>query len=150
MKYLNLVNTIRKSSDYKKDEKYYNNLLGTKNVKNAIENAEKLQRDLTRRYQDRVEEAIIREKLEIAEKLEKDINERNTEAKTKAIIVETLTPNISECGGNFISSWQLEAMIKQQSKSFIIFDVRSKEDFQNSHIKHVSCVNIPEDTLKAG
>jgi hypothetical protein len=153
MKYLNLVNTIRKSSDYRKDEKYYNNLLGTKNVKNAIENAEILQKDLNRRYEDRAEEAVIRdkfEKLEAREKLEKEAKDRFVEEKTKAITVETLTTNLSGFQGDFISSWQLEAMIKQQSTSFIIFDVRSKEDFKISHIKHPNCVSIPEDTLKPG
>ena len=153
MKYLNLVSTIRKSFDYKKDEKYFNNLLGMKNVKNAIENAEKLQKDLQRRYDDRAEEAIIKdkfEKLEVRDKLEKEAKERHAEEKSKAITVSTLTTNLSGLDGDFISSWQLEAMIKQKATSFIIFDVRSTEDFKNSHIQHSSCVSIPENAVKPG
>ena len=91
------------------------------------------------------------EKLEAREKLEKEAKDRFVAEKTKAITVETLiTTNLSGFQGDFISSWQLEAMIKQQSTSFIIFDVRSKEDFKISHIKHPNCVSIPEDTLKPG
>lgn len=153
MKYLNLVNTIRKTSDYRKDEKYFNNLLGAKNVKNAIENAENLQKDLQRRYEDRAEEISVRKKLEqleIKEKQEKDaLKEEKIEEKIKKQNEEhaNLSNNFDS---NVISSWQLESMIKQQSTSFIIFDVRSKEDFQNSHIKHPNCVSIPEDLLKPG
>lgn len=148
MKYLNLVNTIRKSPEYKKDEKFFNNLLGTKNVRNAIENAENLQKDLQRRYDDRAEELVIREKLEIKEKQEKEAKEKQIEEKSTN--VEAYSPNFPSVDGGFISSWQLEAMIKQKSTSFIIFDVRSKEDFENSHIKHPNCVSIPEDKLKPG
>lgn len=154
MKYLNLVNTIRKSADYKKDEKYYNNLLGPKNVRNAIENAENLQKDLQRRYDDRAEEALIREKLEkleIREKEEKEIKAKQIEERAKTLDVNAHPLSSSNYSDNvFISSWQLEAMIKQKSTSFIIFDVRSKEDFENSHIKHPNCVSIPEDKLKPG
>lgn len=148
MKYLNLVNTIRKSPEYKKDEKFFNNLLGTKNVRNAIENAENLQKDLQRRYDDRAEELVIREKLEIKEKQEKEAKEKQIEEKSTN--VEAYSPNFPSVDGGFISSWQLEAMIKQKSTSFIIFDVRPKEDFENSHIKHPNCVSIPEDKLKPG
>lgn len=151
MKYLNLVNTIRKSSEYKKDEKYFNNLLGKKNVRNAIENAENLHKDLQRRYDDRAEELVIREKfekLEIKEKQEKEAKEKQIEEKSTN--VEAYSTNFPSVDGGFISSWQLEAMIKQKSTSFIIFDVRSKEDFENSHIKHPNCVSIPEDKLKPG
>ncbi|XP_057371532.1 ubiquitin carboxyl-terminal hydrolase 8-like [Daphnia carinata] len=151
MKYLNLVNTIRKSADYKKDEKYYNNLLGPKNVRNAIENAENLQKDLQRRYDDRAEEALIREKLEKLERKEKqDKEDKEKQIKEKATNIELYSTNFPSIDGGFISSWQLEAMIKQKSTSFIIFDVRSKEDFENSHIKHPNCVSIPEDKLKPG
>lgn len=151
MKYLNLVNTIRKSPDYRKDEKYFNELLGTKNVRNAIENAENLQKDLQQRYDDRAEELVIRqkfEKLEMKEKQEQEAKEKQKEE--KAISPEVYSTNLLCLDDKFISSWQLDAMIKQKSTSFIIFDVRSEEDFKNSHIKHPNCVSIPEDKLKPG
>ena len=152
MKYLNLVNTIRKSADYRKDEKYYNNLLGPKNVRNAIENAEKLQKELQKRYEDRAEEALVRKKLEqleIREQQEKEAKAKQVEEKKKTVDLQS--PHFSNSVDNiYISSWQLEAMIKQKSTSFIIFDVRSKEDFDISHIKHPNCVSIPEDKLKPG
>lgn len=155
MKYLNLVSSIRKTTDYRKDEKFYNNLLGTKNVQGAIENCEKLQKDLQRRYADREEENKLRlklQQLDIMEDKENQLNKKsveNEEAKSnnstdvqKQVPIPTPT--------NIISTWEFDAMIKQKSTSFVIFDVRSKEDFAASHIKHLNCFSIPEDTLKPG
>ena len=154
MKYLNLVNTIRKSPDYKINEKEFNHRLGPKNVRDAIENAEKLQKDLQRRYDNKADEISAKQKLEaleLKEKQEKEAKEKKAEENAKAKVIQHQFPsNLPDIDGVFISSWQLAAMIKQQSTSFIIFDVRSKEDFDKSHIKHPSCISIPEDKLKAG
>ena len=151
MKYLNVVSTIRKTADYRKDEKYFNDYLGSKNVKNAIDNAEVLQRELKKRYDDRAEEMDVKmklEKLEIKEKQEKAAKDKLIEEKSKSNGSINL-PDPSKFDEN-MSSWQLETMMKQKSTSFLIFDVRSKEDFEKSHINHSNCISIPEDILKPG
>lgn len=153
MKYLNLVSLIRKTPDYRKDEKYFNQMLGTKNVASAIENAEILQEELVHRYSDRAEEASVREKLAMLdlqeqeankakEKEDKEKNLRKTEDEEKA-----KNPLLPE---NVISSWNLDTIIKQKSTSFVIFDVRQSEEFKESHIKHPSCFSIPEEILRPG
>lgn len=151
VKYLNVVSTIRNTPEYKNNEKVYNDSLGKKNIRDAIENAEKLNQELRRRYEDRAEKIFITQKLEkqdINERFEKKaLEEKLTEKNTKHLQPEYVSDNLDS---KTISSWELEAMIKQQSTSFIIFDVRSKEDFENSHIMHQNCVSIPEDKLKAG
>lgn len=153
MKYMNLVSIIRKTPDYRKDEKYFNTLLGPKNVYSAIENAEKLQKELHKRYTDRAEESEARErlaKLDLREQKEREAKEQQAKeklAKEKEALEKEKTPPVPD---DVISSWSLDGMIKQKSTSFIIFDVRSREDFKESHIKHPNCLSIPEDILKPG
>jgi ubiquitin carboxyl-terminal hydrolase 8 len=160
MKYLNLVSSIRKTADYRRDEKFYNNLLGTKNVQSAIENCEKLQKNLQRRYADREEENRLRlklQQLDIKDKLEDEAKEKRLKEKSKeneetnsksSLDVHKQVP--SSTPTNIISTWEFDSMIKQKSTSFVIFDVRSREDFAASHIKHPNCFSIPEGILKPG
>lgn len=154
MRYLNLVSTIKKLPEYRKDERYYKNLLGVKNVQKAISSAEALNEELSKRYQLREEEKLLRDKLESRGRI---VNER-----LSTLLIESKEPSTSKDKSNdlddpaapddptVINSWNLEAMIKQKSRSFIIFDVRSAEDFASSHIKHPTCFSIPEDILKPG
>ena len=150
MKFMNLVSIIRKTTEYRSDEKFFNTLLGTKNVYLAIENAEKLQKELHQRYSDKAEEAMVREKLAKLELQEQQALEQEALEKVlkeKEALERERNPPVPE---DIISSWNLDGLIKQKSTSFIIFDVRSREDFQVSHIKHPNCLSIPEDILKPG
>ena len=161
MKYLNIVSSLRKTPDYRKDEKFYKNMLGPKNVQSAIEHCEKLQKDLNRRYKDKQEEAMLRLKLQELDnndKLEDEANEKRL--KEKSVENVSLKPEnssnrinnkeVKPTTTNMITTWELTAMIKQRSTSFIIFDVRSREDYAASHINHQNCLSIPEDLLKPG
>lgn len=151
MKYLNIVSIMKKLPDFKKDEKFYTQLLGPKNVCNAIAKAEALNTDLRLRYQLREEK-----------KIEKLKREQTTEKKptSTAKPQEDQSVKINTCGisrdstiienQTTISSWGLDTMIKQKSKSFMIFDVRSAVDFEKSHIKHSNCCSVPEEILKPG
>lgn len=153
MKYLNLVSLIRKTPDYRKDEKFFNQLLGTKNVASAIENAEILQEELVRRYSDRAEEASVREKLAMLDLQEQEANqvkEKEDKEKLQKKREDEEKGKIPPLPDNVMSSWNLDAIIKQKSTSFVIFDVRPSEEFKESHIKHPSCFSVPEEILRPG
>jgi len=153
MKYLNLVSVIRKTPDYRKDEKYFNQLLGTKNVASAIENAEILQKELVVRYSDRAEEASVREKLATLDLQEQEANKAKEKEDIEKMLKKTEDEEKSKIPPlpeNVISTWNLDTIIKQKSTSFVIFDVRHSDEFKESHIKHPSCFSIPEEILKPG
>ena len=153
MKYMNLVSCIRKLPDYRKEKDYFNKLLSPKRVHSAITFAEDLQKVLQQRYHDKMEKKEVAKKFEamelklVQEREEKERREREIkekEAKEVAVI-----PSKEEAV-NTISSWALKSLIDQKSTSFIIFDVRSQEDFANSRISHPNCYNIPEKEIKPG
>lgn len=153
LKYLNVISVIRKTPDYSKDSKYYDNLIGSKNALEAINKAEELQKELIRRYSDRAEEALVKEKLaqlDLQEEEEKKIKEKQAKEATLKENKEKEREKTPPLPDDEISSWNLDGIIKQKSTSFIIFDVRSSEDFNNSHIKHPNCFSVPEETLKPG
>jgi len=144
MKYLNLVSCIKKTQLYRSDEKYYKDILVPRNVKQAIEYAENLQKKLLKEFERRHEESIVRkhlEDLEVAERKSKSEKSKgNIEPTSKDKSVE------DDC----ISTWALDSLIKKQTDSFIIFDVRSSQDFEDSHIKHPNLYSIPQEILRAG
>ena len=147
MRYLNLVSCIKKTKEYRKDDKYYKGILGPKNVKQAIEYAENLQKRLEKEFERREEESIVRkhlEDLEVAEQFKKNEGSKR--------ILEPLPTTTGDklVGGNCISTWNLDSIMKAQSDSFIIFDVRSSKDFEESHIKHSNVYSIPQEKLRAG
>ena len=49
MKYFNVVTFLKKSADYKKQKAYFDDLLGVKNLLQAIDRAEKLSESLKER-----------------------------------------------------------------------------------------------------
>lgn len=145
VKYMNLVSHIRKTADYRKEEKRYKSLLVPSKVKSAIEKAERLQRELIRRYQDKsLEEETVNSlaKLEIKNTPEPGPAEKIEE--------ESLPEPPPSDQAASLTTWQLESMINQQSTSFIIFDCRSKQDYNKSHINHPKCYSIPEEVIKPG
>ena len=143
---MNLINCIRKTPLYQGDEEYYNDLIGKKNVKQAIQYAERLNARIQENYNFKKELAMRNlSKLDIKDKPEQNVIKT---VKKNPENEEDLNQLVN--GSNTISSWDLDILIKKKSESFIIFDVRTKQDFENSHIKHPCCCNIPEDKLKAG
>jgi len=152
MKYLNLVSCIKKTPLYRGNEKYYQSILGPKNVKQAIEYAEKLQNRLQEEIDRREEEAIIRKRLEDLD-IEKQlqIKMKNSEDRSEGKVpLSSKATEDKSVDDKCISTWTLDSLMKSKTKSFVIFDVRSSKDFEESHIKHPNVYSIPEDKLKPG
>lgn len=75
MKYFNVVTFLKKTADYKKQKAYFDDLLGSKNLMQAIDRAEKLSEGLKERYERQEAEAIA-SKLPSLDSLEKKDDEK--------------------------------------------------------------------------
>ncbi|KAL4216469.1 Ubiquitin carboxyl-terminal hydrolase 8 [Mactra antiquata] len=159
MKYFNVVTTLKKSNDYKKQKAYYDDLLGSKNLLAAIDKAEELSTSLKERY-DLVEAESVANKLSKLDKLNqdkvdddttsKDTSDKSTLKPSDDVNTETSQEPVVTSNPGVISSTQLYNLLDDRDSQLIIMDVRSIEDFQESRINYKNIINVPSTAIKPG
>ena len=141
MKYLELVQRIKILADYKKDPKYYNEMLGgQKPFIEALEQAEVLSNSIKAKIEDHEKEQS--KKLRDAEK-ERSEKEKKLEAKK-----EEEEKDKAEGKDYLMTPIDLYHLMEKKSEVFLILDIRPAKDYQASHMKHPYSINIPQDQLK--
>ncbi|XP_023221756.1 ubiquitin carboxyl-terminal hydrolase 8-like [Centruroides sculpturatus] len=149
MRYLAFYKTLRNTYKSKSDMKNIFDLL-QKNGALAIGRAEKLQNNLIHRYDNLMtSKSLSNEKtvetLKITDDDKKDdkvlINTQNS------IKNDTITDKEIN---DSVSSLELFDFMEKSGIPLLILDVRSSTEYENSHIKYDSCLNIPKEILKPG
>ncbi|CAK8674390.1 unnamed protein product [Clavelina lepadiformis] len=139
MRYADALSKIRKSKEFQQDAKHYNTLFGKSKLLTAIENAEKLSESLKKRYQKKGEKEA-KTKDEDSKRKKVASNSGETVIKDEAVFVPDQK----------LTSQQLYEMLYKQKRDVIIMDVRSIEDYENSHMMHAASINVPNDAIKPG
>ncbi len=120
MRFFESIKFIRKSKLYAEDRAYVDNIIDMKKLEKTLVHLESIKESLIKRYkqlQDN-EAKIDREKEE--KKAAKDLQDK------------TATFNLSQ--QKFVKSTQLKELISKSNYRFLIVDIRSKADFDYSHI----------------
>nr|XP_056721660.1 ubiquitin carboxyl-terminal hydrolase 8 [Euleptes europaea] len=165
MKYVTVYKLINKRPDFKQQQDYFHSLLGTSNIKKAIEEAERLSESLKLRY----EEAEVRKKLEEKERQE-ELQLKKQEAKddTKASAKTSSEASLDSKGKNQmingekkastekkdqpetggITAEKLFTMMMDKSVKLMVMDTRSLKDYQESCI--INSVSVPEEAISPG
>lgn len=134
MKYLSLIEIIRKHHDYAKEKNNIKNYLSKSDVTEAIDVTEQLHKSLSKRYE------VL------------NVNQTNNRLKTPLEITEDLVANLptvpTEDFRAFLTPKELFEEMK--TKEILVVDCRSSDDFQNSKLVYQHYVNIPEEIIYPG
>ncbi|XP_042543795.1 ubiquitin carboxyl-terminal hydrolase 8 isoform X2 [Dipodomys spectabilis] len=166
MKFVSVYNLIKKRSDFKQQQDYYNSMVGLTNIKKAIEEAERLSESLKLRY----EEAEVRKKLEEKDRQEEEQlqqqqregsgrddvgasargpleNVLDSKNKTQRINGEKNEKSETVEKGA-ITAKELYALMMDENTSLIIMDARRTRDYQHSCI--LNSLSVPEEAISPG
>ncbi|XP_041356247.1 ubiquitin carboxyl-terminal hydrolase 8-like [Gigantopelta aegis] len=164
MKYFNVIQQAKKKPDYKKQKEYFDSLIGKRAILKAIDRAEKLAESLKDRY-DEVEAAAVAAKLsklhlerdkkqidDVVDDVVVDMTSSNTDKKPgdSSSNEEKENQSKTELTRGSITPMELYKLLQDKGVTVILMDVRSRKDFQESHISHPSSINIPEEIIKPG
>lgn len=147
MRFFNVVTCIKKSKEYNKDKSYYDMLIGDKNCKMAIERAEQLSESLNLRYDELLALEICKKTPPIALKGSKDEDENEVRIdglndkiqKASLTVIDKTSPT------GWISVQKLYEWFRNDDISILLVDVRSKEEFDSSHITSFNdIINTPD------
>ncbi|KAM4676258.1 ubiquitin carboxyl-terminal hydrolase 8 [Discoglossus pictus] len=163
MKFLFVYELIKKRSDFKQNQVYFQSLLGPPSIRKSVEEAEKLSESLKNRY----EEAEVRKRLEERERQEEqkkhvgnlpsgDIAEKASDqsdssqmlvngAKKEFLTKKETSTNVPR---GAITPENLFAMMNDSNINVIIMDARSTKDYQESHILH--SISVPQEAIFPG
>lgn len=160
MKFLFVIDLIKKRTDFKQNQDYYKSLLGPSNIKKSLEEAERLSESLKNRY----EEAEVRKRLEENERKEAQKREGslrpkentvdtcNQREKNSSVNGDKKEPSLNKVSSNVpqgaIAPEKLFAMMNDPGISIIIMDARSEKEFEESHIR--SSISVPEEAICPG
>ncbi|KAM4829797.1 ubiquitin carboxyl-terminal hydrolase 8 isoform 1-T1 [Thomomys bottae] len=166
MKFVSVYNLIKKRSDFKQQQDYFNSVVGPTNIKKAIEEAEKLSESLKLRY----EEAEVRKKLEEKDRQEEEQllqqrredagkEDRGTSAKDPLENVLDSPNKTQRINGEkneksetvekgAITAKELYTLMMDKNTSLIIMDARRTQDYQHSCI--LNSVSVPEEAISPG
>ncbi|XP_045142387.1 ubiquitin carboxyl-terminal hydrolase 8 [Echinops telfairi] len=171
MKYVAVYNIIRKRQDFKHQQEYFHSILGTSNLRKAVEEAERLSESLKLRY----EEAEVRKQLEEKDRQEaeqlqqqkrQEAGREDGGAAARSSLQKALDPKDKnkanpscEVNGEVsgksetresgaITAKELYTMMMDKSISLIIMDARRWQDYQDSHI--LNSLSVPEEAVSPG
>ena len=139
MRYGDAVTKVRKTREFQQQLEHYTNLFGTAKLTSALDKAEKLSKGLKKRYL-KLAESKAAKKLEEAEKIE------NVQVKSKTEIVEKTYSFPTEK----LTCQELHQILYKDQKQLILMDIRSVDEYQDSHIIHPSSINVPQDAITPG
>ncbi|CAD5117909.1 DgyrCDS6654 [Dimorphilus gyrociliatus] len=146
MRMLNIYVAIRKSSEYKKDKKYYDEMIQAKKAGKIMETLEDLGDQLKTRYDEvlakKAGEKIAEEKeareLKEKEKIHRQqVNEKNAERES----IKSSTD---------IDPLRLKEILNDPELTTLIIDIRPIEEYNQSHMKLDNLIHIPSTKLPPG
>ncbi|XP_053690656.1 ubiquitin carboxyl-terminal hydrolase 8 [Sabethes cyaneus] len=130
MKFLNLLETIKKSKEYPEKKSQIQSIIGTNaQITQIFDKLEKLNDSLKRRY------------TSLNTEREREMNKARDRRDNISTIISVK---------HSIDAKELFDMINDRKLSVLIMDCRSDEDFQKSRIKYDHVVNVPDQLLVAG
>ena len=135
MKYLQLVQVIRKTKEYSADKRYFDAMLPANGFKEALKKSEELSSTLDKRYESKRIARDTKEMERMAAKMKVEEEKRAAEAK---VTFRAMEPT------------QLYSLMNQKSTPFLLLDSRPSAEYKASHIAHTYSLNIPEEIIKAG
>ncbi|KAK3710667.1 hypothetical protein QZH41_011010, partial [Actinostola sp. cb2023] len=122
---------------------YYDKIMGKTRAMKAISEAEKHQKSLLKRYEERTK---MKDYEEQAKKLLAKDSRNDEGLHDSQALIPGLTNTVPR-----LTAEQLYSLIKSAHPSeFLILDVRPQKEFTKNHILHASCINIPEELLEHG
>ncbi|XP_021379459.1 ubiquitin carboxyl-terminal hydrolase 8-like isoform X1 [Mizuhopecten yessoensis] len=164
MRFFNIITAVKKMPEYRKQKDFYDKLIGQKNVLKCMDKAEDLSKSLKNRY-DYCEAQEIAKKLSTLDssspeekkvdktsEIEADKNSDGGE-KTKTQSKESTPDPVSapppQPEGQ-ITPVQLFSLLKESDEQMAIMDVRPAAEFEESHIQHRTCINVPAEIVSPG
>lgn len=156
MRFFNLISAIKKTAEYKKNTKYFNEMIGAKNSIRAIAQAEELSESLKNRYDER-EARKVSKKLEALtiEHEKEDMREKKEELEEEKEDLDSQKETKTEEGATKVvklctTVHELYALMTNSAEKVLIMDVRPPEQFAVSHINHPNCMNVPSEIIPPG
>ncbi|XP_062575612.1 ubiquitin carboxyl-terminal hydrolase 8-like isoform X2 [Saccostrea cucullata] len=157
MKYFNIVTLIRKSPDYKKQKDYFDSLIGQKTLLKCMDKAEELSSNLKDRYELAEAEDVASKLAPLEDKskpqeepVKSEENVPKPKEDTENVGKNSEKADAGQEAAGKISPVQLYDLLNDKETSLIIMDVRPGSQYQESHIKHDSCINVPAEGIKPG
>ncbi|ODN00955.1 Ubiquitin carboxyl-terminal hydrolase 8 [Orchesella cincta] len=172
-RYVEAIAQAQKRDDYKKDKKFYENLISKHKFKAALDKLDSLTDSLQKRYNlkkevEDLESAAIKKEFSEALENEKNLNhKRSTDGKDRGalssgdgfkaavssvngIVKANGTDKIETVKSNGITPQELKTLLEQKVKRMLLVDCRDRTDFTNNHILHSNCICIPATALAEG
>ncbi|CAL8109144.1 unnamed protein product [Orchesella dallaii] len=172
-RYVEAIAQFQKREDYKRDKKYYENLISKQKFKAALDKLDILTSSLQERYKlkkdiDVLESAAVQEEFNEALENEKNLNhKRNADGKDRGplssgdgykstissingIVKSNGTDKIEIVKTNGITPQELKSLLEQKAKRILLVDCRDRTDFTNNHILHSNSICIPATALSQG
>ncbi|XP_015926203.1 ubiquitin carboxyl-terminal hydrolase 8 isoform X2 [Parasteatoda tepidariorum] len=140
VRYVELILFLQSRDDFKKTPSYKSLCLQTTA---ALVKAESLKASLTSRYLKNSEEIEAKNNSKI--KAKNDKNELLSSLHNNKITDTSAADPVETT----ISSSKLYSLLSKHS-NIVIMDIRSAIDFEQSHLKHNCCINIPQEILTPG
>ncbi|CAL1300867.1 unnamed protein product [Larinioides sclopetarius] len=146
-RFIELVLLLRKYKDLAAHPDYKQI---SRNAHTAIARAEDLKASLSKRYSFLEEANCLaeNEKNEMMSSLQK--NKTDVIVSPEKFTPEVEIPKTEDVPELSISSSKLFSLLTNQQSNIILMDTRPPQDFEESHIKHSQCVNIPQNLLDPG
>ncbi len=133
MKFFEAFKIIRSSKEYGGDPKYYDNMIGRKNLKDVMERCEQLSTSLTARYQAQQDkQRELKEKQEVSAERKK------------------VAESPSETALTAFGPKQLYQLMEQKATSFLVLDCRPTQDFEASCLQGEYSLNVPAENINPG
>lgn len=120
----------------------------------ALDKAAEIKNSLIKRYAVQ-QEALLAQKKETSLGMD-SLDENKEKPMEQTVDSETIIPEVtlssfkSSTLKEYINSEDLYSFLRDPTTSVVIMDVRSATDFEKSHLKHSSCINIPQEILNKG
>jgi len=120
MRFFDAYQLVRKSGLYTQEKAYVDNIIDFKKVKKSLDHLEAIKESLVKRYK----------KLE--ENEQKLAREKEEKSAPKILPEQAISPILSKKG--FITPTELKDHVSTSNYRFMIVDIRSKAEFDYSHI----------------
>ncbi|KAF8788453.1 ubiquitin carboxyl-terminal hydrolase 8-like [Argiope bruennichi] len=146
-RFIELVLLLRKRKDF---ANHPDCKLLSRNAQTAIARAEDLKASLLKRYSILQEANCLaeNEKNEMINSLQN--NKPDVVVSSEQVTPEVELPKTEDVPELSISSSKLFSLLTNQQFNIILMDTRPPKDFEESHIKHSQCINIPQHLLEPG
>ncbi len=146
--------SIRGSASYKKDPKYFEDMIGRKTVAEVVTASETLHGSLSLRYERKNHEEAMKKEEEEERKRKKKVSVGGAKRTVLAPGGQGTKKKGKEDretdGGGAIDSRSLYSLLNQQATSLLLVDCRTSEDFSGCRFKSRHAVSVPEELIRPG